>query len=105
MGLPQEIPGPHDRPRHQVREEKNEEQKMEEASLRMDFAAIDVDRVADRFKGVERDPERNHQHREVELVVPRRHSAGEKEIVQLIQKEAAVLEVAEHAKVHANAGE
>src|SRR5258707_1345999 len=97
--FPHLVAGPIVRAGHEVRKKEDEEKKMQQAAFRANLAAIDIDRVADRFEGVERNAERYEQFREVELVVSGRHAAGEEEVVQLVQKEAAIFEVAEHAEV------
>ena len=53
-----------DRPGDQVREHRDEAGEIDKVGHRLGFAAIDVDRVAERLKGVEADAERQHHAKE-----------------------------------------
>ena len=67
-----------DRPRDEVREHGNETGKIDEVRHRLGLAAINVDRVAERLKGVEADAERQHDAEEsVELSVVKAERRGE----------------------------
>ncbi len=74
---------------------------MGQIACRLDVAAVDVDRVVDRFEGVKRDADRqNHlQHRQ-----RRSQAEGAGRLRERAEEEVGILEVAEQAEVAGEAG-
>ena len=87
---------PHDGPGDQVREEADEEEIIEVPIRRRDLLAVDVDGVAHRLEGEERDAEGQH-----EAQVRRLHveAGGGEELRERVDGEVPVLEEREDAQV------
>ena len=97
LDLRQQERGALDRAGHQVREERDEHGDVEQAAPRAQLAAIDVDRVAHRLEGVERDADRQDdaQHRQACTVSPTAASTA----CDVVDEEVEVLEEPEHPEV------
>jgi hypothetical protein len=94
--LVEEVPRADDRPRHQVRKERQEEEKTSEPALGRDATPVDVHDVADHLEGVEGDAERQRQ-----LDSGRRdrwHARGRGDEDDLEREVVEVFEEAEHAE-------
>jgi hypothetical protein len=85
----------HDRPRHQVREEREVDRELLQRR-RLEVAPVRVDDVADRHEGVEGDPDRKHDRLHVERQI---EPHERREVVARGDEEVVVLEVAEDADV------
>src|SRR5258708_2915971 len=95
-----DVRGAEDRPRHELREEGNEQHEVDERLLRGDAAAINIENVADAVKGVKGDPYR--QHDSADPCRHRRQGRDADEVrdrVECPQRESGVLERREHAEV------
>src|SRR6266436_4836424 len=81
--------------RDEMREHRNEAGEIDEVRHRLSLAAINIDRVAERLKGIETDAERQH-HAEkgVELCVMKPEPFGEG--VPPLDAEVEVFEKAQH---------
>ena len=60
LELRQHLPGPLDRPGHELREEADEGGEAQEIPLARDLAQVEIDGVAHRLKREERDAHRQH---------------------------------------------
>ena len=98
--LRQEVARPHDRPGHQVREERDEQQEVRQAPFGPCLAAVDVDGVVDRLERVERDPHREDHPQNRERGLP---AAGAHCLLQRAQEEVGILEVCQKAQIAGDA--
>ena len=94
--LRDEVPRPHDRPRDQLREERQVKEVVQPVRQGFQLPAVDVDRVAHRLEDEERDPHRQ------EDVLELQETLSE-ELVRDVDQEVRVLEVAQHPEVHRHA--
>ena len=94
--LRQEVRGALDRTRHELRKEPDEGEERNRIARGRNLPAVDVDRVAERLKGVEA-----HAHRQGHLQKRdvRLEPAGAQQLDRLAEKEIVVLEHAENAEV------
>ena len=92
--------GADDRAGHELGEERNVQEDVEDRSRRRDHAAIDVDDVGDALEGEERDPDREHdlEKRQLALQPYREH-----EVVQALDEEAVILEEPQSDEVERHA--
>ena len=93
--LRHELPGAHDRPGHEVGEERQVGRELPEADGR-EVPAVHVDDVADRHEGEEGDPDREDDRAHVDRDVDSRRR---EQVVRRGDEEAVVLEVAEQSDV------
>ena len=92
----QEVAGLHDRTGDQVREEQDEQEEVRRIALRRQSAAVDVHQVVDRLKGVERQTDRHQQTQQRQLC---RGPGGVQCLLQRLQKEVRIFEIAEQSDV------
>ena len=94
--LRQEIGGAHDRPGHQLREERHVERHVERVAAHLDIAAIDVGHVRDAVKREERDPDRQQDLEERQLVV---QPEAARQLVRAQHEKVEILEDAEQPQM------
>ena len=104
MELRQQMPGALDRARHELREEADERGEAEEVALAMHVAQVEIDGVAQRLEGEERDADRE------QVLKAERHERGGigqlqrdmepgEDAVQVLRNEAGVLEEEQQGEV------
>ena len=108
VDLRDEIACPHDRSRHQLGEKGDVEEVIDPSAERLDPPPVDVDHVADALEGEERDADGQEDVPRLELEVEQPPGAEiEAQVVehqrQRSQQEVEILEVGQHAEVHAEA--
>lgn len=106
--LRDEIACPHDRPRHQLGEKGDVEEVVDPSAERLDPPPVDVDHVADALEGEERDADGQEDVPVLKLQIQQPIGTDiEAQVVehqrQRSQQEVEILEVGQHAEVHAEA--
>ena len=100
LELRKEIARTHDRSCHELRKERNREREIAQRPRRPHHAAVDVERVGEGVKGVERDADGQEDIEVRRLVL---NAATRQRPGEVLEEEVPVLEKAEHAQVHGHA--
>jgi hypothetical protein len=100
LELGDELRRPDDRPRHQLREERHKQGKVEQRVRRLRTAQVHVERVRHGLERVEGDSDREH---DVPIGGRPRHPDRGHQDLPVLEQELSVLEVAEQAEVYEHA--
>ena len=100
--LRKKIARAHDRSGDQLREKGNRQDEIAQRSGRLQHAAINVERVGERMKRVERDADRQ---KDIEMRRLVDDADARQEPLEIFEQEVSVFEKPEHAQVHADAGD
>mgnify|MGYP003672315327 CR=1 FL=1 len=98
--LRQQVRGPHDRSRHQMREEAHQQHHIQQRARHRRLAPIHIDHIADALEGEEADPDRQDHLQQRQVPAPA-------ELVQqfgrLLDEKAVVFEESQHQQVEGDA--
>ena len=101
LELGQKIAGANNWSSDELREKRNRQNEIAQRSRRLQYSAINVERVRKRMESVKRNADRE-QNIEMRRLID--HADTRKRPLKILKQKIPVFEKAEHAQVHANAG-